>query len=357
MSDTVQADRPAAPGVALLCDAFSKPAREPCGEGARLVVINTRMSQVLLAGRLAIKLRRAWPAFEAAGARRAALTGELRCNQRLSPSVYLGVLPIPAPAGPASQRVIESIAGSLGAPRSAARGSLTVGWYSGWPLSAWPISASSAGEPPVADWALVMRRLPRARMLDQAIRAGTTSIDDMDRVAVRLAGFYMMATPLRGACERVLAGDKQRIDSRCIQKIRRPLKELPVRSRHNDAARAGTDQRATGPREGWARCNQIIHQQHRGVANLATYGECASISPARPRLSSMAKPAGRWVLDSTASRQSCARLMPPGRVRRGPARYHRPPRVPLRAAPDARSLLAPGFETRYQMPRSCVVRA
>ncbi|MFM8555905.1 MAG: hypothetical protein ACKODG_06995, partial [Betaproteobacteria bacterium] len=82
------------------------------------------------------------------------------------------MLPIPAPAGPASQRVIESVAGSLGAPGLAAHGSLTVARGLGWPLSAWPISSSTAAEPPVAAWARGIRRLPRARRRDQAIRAG-----------------------------------------------------------------------------------------------------------------------------------------------------------------------------------------
>jgi len=188
MSDTVQADRPAAPGLALLCEAFSRAARKPHGAGARLVVINTRMSQVLLAGPLAIKLRRAWPAFAPVAARRAALTGELRCNRRLSPSVYLGVLPIPAPEALARGQAIGLTARASGARRAMGTG------------LAWP-----TGGEPVTDWALVMRRLPRARMLDQAIRAGTASTDDIDRVAVRLAEFYRTATPARVAPARLLA--------------------------------------------------------------------------------------------------------------------------------------------------------
>lgn len=87
--DTVATDWPAAPGLGPLCAALSL--AQP---GRRLVVIDTRMSQVLLAGPWAIKLRRAWPAFARASARCALLERELRCNRQVSPAVYVGVFPI-----------------------------------------------------------------------------------------------------------------------------------------------------------------------------------------------------------------------------------------------------------------------
>jgi aminoglycoside phosphotransferase family enzyme len=210
MSETVKVDRPAAPGLALLCEALSKAEPRPRGASARLVVINTRMSQVLLAGPFAIKLRRAWPAFASAAARRTALEGELRCNRRLSSSVYLGVLPIPAPAGAAWQQEIGSAAGSVGGQRLATDVPPCACSGVAWPLSAWPDSTLAIAEQPIAaqrivDWALVMRRLPHARMLDQAIQTGTASTGDIDRVAARLAEFYNTTTPLRVAPARVLA--------------------------------------------------------------------------------------------------------------------------------------------------------
>lgn len=150
MSETVASDRRPAAGLAGLGVFLEQmvPGEEP-------VLIDTRMSQAVLAGPWAIKLRRPSPVLASAVARCTALERELRCNRRMSPSVYLGLAPIPK-------------------------------------------------EAPV-DWALVMRRLPGKQMLDQAIRQGTVSCADIDRVAMRLSRFYAASRAARIEPDRVLA--------------------------------------------------------------------------------------------------------------------------------------------------------
>lgn len=150
MSDTVASDRRPAAGLAGL-GAFL----DQQSPGEAPVLIDTRMSQVLLAGPWAIKLRRPSPTLASAVARRAALARELRCNRRMSPTVYLGLAPVPK-------------------------------------------------EAPV-DWALVMRRLPGEQMLDQAIKQGTASCADIDRVAMRLSRFYAASRAVKIEPARVLA--------------------------------------------------------------------------------------------------------------------------------------------------------
>ncbi|MFZ9626751.1 MAG: hypothetical protein ACO3AD_15935, partial [Burkholderiaceae bacterium] len=193
----VATERPAAPGLEPLRAALSRALPHQ-----RLVVIDTRMSQVLLAGPWAIKLRRAWPAFDQPQARRTLLESELRCNRRVSPSVYLGVFPI---AG--------ADAAALASERGAPAGSPVPGWPMPRPGPAGGRRAARLmGDDPIratppepVDWALVMRRLPRAAMLDQAISRGTVSCADIDRLADRLATVYGASSVLRVAPARVLA--------------------------------------------------------------------------------------------------------------------------------------------------------
>jgi len=222
----VATERPAAPGLEPLRAALSRALPHQ-----RLVVIDTRMSQVLLAGPWAIKLRRAWPAFDQPQARRTLLESELRCNRRVSPSVYLGVFPI---AG--------ADAAALASERGAPAGSPVPGWPMPRPGPAGGRRAARLmGDDPIratppepVDWALVMRRLPRAAMLDQAISRGTVSCADIDRLADRLATVYGASSVLRVAPARVLA----RIDREQACNRRQLLCLANRLSRQPDAARA-----------------------------------------------------------------------------------------------------------------------
>ena len=222
----VATERPAAPGLEPLRAALSRALPHQ-----RLVVIDTRMSQVLLAGPWAIKLRRAWPAFDQPQARRTLLESELRCNRRVSPSVYLGVFPI---AG--------ADAAALASERGAPAGSPVPGWPMPRPGPAGGRRAARLmGDDPIratppepVDWALVMRRLPRAAMLDQAISRGTVSCADIDRLADRLATVYGASSVLRVAPARVLA----RIDREQACNRRQLLCLADRLSRQPDAARA-----------------------------------------------------------------------------------------------------------------------
>jgi aminoglycoside phosphotransferase family enzyme len=135
--------------------------------------IDTRMAQLVLVGPYAIKLRRAGAGLVHASERRRALVRELRLNRRFSPTVYLGVFPVPAPR-----------AGGLACP--------------GWPQSA-------RAAPRTVDWALVMKRLPAHRMLDQAIASGQVCPTDVDRVARRLWDYYDHAPPVRISLHQHLA--------------------------------------------------------------------------------------------------------------------------------------------------------
>jgi aminoglycoside phosphotransferase family enzyme len=167
MNETGAGDRPPAPGLARLREAFA-------GTHPRetLITIDTGAAQVLLAGGHAIKLRRPLPCLADAPGRRAALERELACNASASPTVYAAVVPIPAPAA---------------CPV---------------PMAGWPRAAE--GEVPV-DWAMVMRRLPRARMLDRAIHNGRVGLAEIDRVASRLVRLYEAARRPQVQSERVLA--------------------------------------------------------------------------------------------------------------------------------------------------------
>lgn len=222
----VATERPAAPGLEPLRAALSRALPHQ-----RLVVIDTRMSQVLLAGPWAIKLRRAWPAFDQPQARRTLLESELRCNRRVSPSVYLGVFPI---AG--------ADAAGLASERGAPAGSPVPGWPMPRPGPAGGRRAARLmGDDPIratppepVDWALVMRRLPRAAMLDQAISRGTVSCADIDRLADRLATVYGASSVLRVAPARVLA----RIDREQACNRRQLLCLANRLSRPSEAARA-----------------------------------------------------------------------------------------------------------------------
>lgn len=127
----------------------------------RVEAIETHMSWVFLTDGFAYKMKKPvrydFLDFSTLEARRRYCDEELRLNRRLAPDVYLGLVSL----------VLN------------ADGHLQLG-----------------GEGGVIDWLVKMRRLPMQRMLDYAIRHGTASARDIDRVAARLAGFYRSCAPV-----------------------------------------------------------------------------------------------------------------------------------------------------------------
>lgn len=142
--------------VALL----GKPEVYP-GAVRRVEIIETHFSWVFLTERNVYKLKK--PVryhgldFTTLAARRHNCEQEVTLNRRLAPDVYLGTV------------------------------ALTRTGHGGLELD---------GRGPILDWLVAMRRLPAARMLDAAIRAGTVSADEVRRVSLLLADFYRRAAPV-----------------------------------------------------------------------------------------------------------------------------------------------------------------
>jgi aminoglycoside phosphotransferase family enzyme len=119
------------------------------------------MSWVFLAGGWAYKLKKPvryqFLDFSTPVARRRDCEEEVRLNRRLAPDVYVGTVP------------------------------LTCDGKGGLQLE-------GTGHP--VEWLVKMRRLPAARMLDQALAAGAVASDDAARVAAVLARFYRSLAPV-----------------------------------------------------------------------------------------------------------------------------------------------------------------
>lgn len=126
--------------------------------GRRVEVVETHMSFVFLTGDRAYKIKKPvrYPFldYSTLSAREADCRAELALNRRLAPGVYLGLAPL----------------------RLAPDGSLAL---------------EGPGE--TVEWAVVMRRLPEARMLDRLLIAGDLRPQDVDRIAEALARFYRRA--------------------------------------------------------------------------------------------------------------------------------------------------------------------
>lgn len=145
---------------------------------AAVELVQTHLSIVCLAGSLVYKLKKAvalpFVDFSTLAARRQACRDEVRLNRRLCPDVYLGT---------ASLR--RGVGGGL---RFAATG--------------------DDDGPDDLDVAVVMRRLPQARMLDELLRAGSVAAADVETLARHVAAFHARAD--RGAHVRA-AGDPDRL--------------------------------------------------------------------------------------------------------------------------------------------------
>lgn len=128
--------------------------------GVRVQRIETHMSWVLVGKTEVLKLKkpvRLPPIdYSSVEARECNARRELRLNRRLAPGVYLGLLALQ--------------------------------WHDGT-LSAVAEAYLQPGRQTV-DWAVVMRRLPQERMLDEVIRRGELLPRDIDALTATLAAFY-----------------------------------------------------------------------------------------------------------------------------------------------------------------------
>ncbi len=136
-------------------------------DDARVRIVETNMSWVLLAGERVLKLkkavRRPFLDFSTLALRELYCREEVRLNGRLAPGVYLGVMAV--------QRTSR-----------------------GWALVP---ERSLPGPGTTVDWVVLMRRLPAARMLDRLIAAGGVPLSEIDALARVLAAFYRDAPRVR----------------------------------------------------------------------------------------------------------------------------------------------------------------
>jgi aminoglycoside phosphotransferase family enzyme len=127
----------------------------------RVEAIETHMSWVFLTDRHAYKLKKPvcydFLDFSTIDARHYYCQEEVRLNRRLAAGVYLGI--------------VKLTLSSLG-----------------------HLELDGAGA--VTDWLIRMQRLPMRHMLDYAIRNGKASVEDVRRVAARLASFYRTCAPI-----------------------------------------------------------------------------------------------------------------------------------------------------------------
>ena len=150
----------AAPSQSSLLVAMRQPEFYP-KPPAHVTHKETHISHLFFAGDLVYKVKKAirfsFLDYSSLAKRRHCLQEELRLNRRLSPSVYLGVLPIAFDE-------------------------------SGWRLGGW-------AEP--GEYTLVMRRLPDKRMLRFLLDTGQATAEMMQELAKLLAGFHNKAERIR----------------------------------------------------------------------------------------------------------------------------------------------------------------
>jgi len=138
--------------------AFLADARHYRGRPRTVETIETHFAWVFLVGERAYKikkpLRQGAMSYRTLALRERACRAEVELNRRLAPGIYLRAVPLG-----------RNIAGELMRARGVK----------------------------VVDWLVEMVRLPAARMLDQAILAGTVGPRDLKRLMARLATFFRTA--------------------------------------------------------------------------------------------------------------------------------------------------------------------
>ncbi len=171
----------------------------------------THISQVFLAGEFVYKIKKpvrfAFLDACTLERRRRLCLDEVRLNRRLAPDVYLGVLPI----------LLRNGRFSLGALHSDV----------------------AVGPAEVAEWAVKMRRLPEATMLDRMVMSGDVSVAQIRAIAARLAAFHRAADAERGwrygsaACIwRLVRGNLEEVAQDCAGMVAQPEVEELERFAH-----------------------------------------------------------------------------------------------------------------------------
>ena len=135
---------------------LSCPATHPCAP-EQVAVRETHMSWVFMAGDRVYKLKKpvsfAYLDFSTLDRRAAACRAEYQLNRRLAPDVYLGVVPLTLSTS----------------------------------------GLAIAGDGPVVDWLVVMRRLEENDTLEAALHGGWLKPSQVDRLAATLRAFYAHA--------------------------------------------------------------------------------------------------------------------------------------------------------------------
>lgn len=151
-------------------------ARLQADTGQPVTLVETHISWVLLAGRLAYKLKKPvrlpFVDFSTLALRRHFCHEELRLNRRLAPALYLGVLPV---------------YGTAQAPR--------IGTLHDDNTE----EGSDAGKP--VDYLVCMQRFAPNALLSEQLAAGSLRPQHLDGLALRLADFHHAAPPLEKALE------------------------------------------------------------------------------------------------------------------------------------------------------------
>lgn len=166
---------PRAPGLDARLRFLCTPGTHGLPEGTPVERIETHMAWVVLAGDVALKMKKSvrYPFldFSTLRAREHACREELRLNARLAPDVYVG---------------------------------LDALQWDGRALSLVPEAARSL-QARTLDWLVRMRRLPRERMLDALAERGDVSAADVDALADTLLSFYRAAAPAQPADDAYVA--------------------------------------------------------------------------------------------------------------------------------------------------------
>ncbi|MGC3969606.1 MAG: hypothetical protein QM775_20325 [Pirellulales bacterium] len=154
-------------------------------EPRRIELIETHISRVFLAGRYVYKLKKPvkfeFLDFTTLDRRLEACRDEVRLNRRMAGDAYLGLVPI--------------LRGSDGAYSLGRR------FEPEEPIAA---EAPAKGYA-VVEWAVEMRRLDSARMLDRLIESDRLSDDELQALATKLAEFYAKAASATVAADEYLA--------------------------------------------------------------------------------------------------------------------------------------------------------
>ena len=180
--------------------------------------------------------------------------------------------------------------------------------------SSWPPLAQRY----LARCALARPRCARPRRLERSARPRVVALPDRLREQ-RHRGDDPAAcrppAPPRGRRN----GGTLSVTTHLRRSPRRPARRPPAPMNRPWAASAMTSRAPAWRSAAAARCivlaagDQVVEQQHRHAAHVAGHQVAAAdTTPALRRLSTIAKPTGRASRCSSASRQSCARLTPPG---------------------------------------------